>query len=409
MVAQKHRVVASLDIGDSKIACLIGYVNAENKIYIKGYCQQKSQGIENGKITNAKSLLYGIIQTINIAERIAEIQPKSYYINIKNDLLSSNVVETENVFSYKKIKKSDIDTIYKYISLLSRKNNEEVIHIFPLQYLVNDEQVENVLSVINCNSLKITSLVVSMKKQQVLALKNVMKDMSLDIENFVSNGYANSLILLNEIEKKEGVLVLDIGSSVTNISFVYDNKFVFEKNIGFGGETFTKDISIVCRLNRDIAESVKILNSDFSVNGRDEENMIRINLDEFDDIEKAKFTIKDINDIIKTRLEEFLGVVFDILSENHFGEKLVKYIVLTGGTAQIPSIDDFVESVTGKSTRIGINDDINYINPNDGTTINELKKMTYNTAFGMLEFASKFKQEAPQKSIFLSILNKIFN
>jgi len=70
----------------------------------------------------------------------------------------------------------------------------------------------------------------------------------LDINDYVSNGYANSLVLLNEKEKELGALSIDIGYSNTSIGLVYDNKYVFETSVPMGGETITKDISNILTL-----------------------------------------------------------------------------------------------------------------------------------------------------------------
>jgi cell division protein FtsA len=404
MGVSKNKLVASLDIGSNKIICLIGYINSEKKIYIKGYSQSKSDGIVNGKIIDKEKFTRSVLGAINIAEQLAGVNIKRYFINIKNDLLQSNIIESE-LNDLKTIRQCDLDGIYGDTLKLLKKNNKELIHIMPLEYLLDNNKVSSPFK-IPCSTFKMTFNAVSVSKQHLNILRDVASLLKFNIENFISNGFANSF-LLNDLEKENGVLILDIGQT-TDISFVYNNKFTFEKIINVGNNHITKDISQVLKVKTDIAEKIKILNVDFGLSKEEEQRFIRLNADEIEsieDIENIKKNVGFVIDIAKARVKEIVEYSFKILESGGYHRDLVKHIVLNGEIALFNDVDNFVESVTNKRTRISYND-INYHNSEDTITIEELRKPTYSVAFGMLNYATTLKK--PQSPLFLNILKRIF-
>ena len=177
----------------------------------------------------------------------------------------------------------------------------------------------------------------------------------LQINNYVSNGYATSLSVLEDNEKELGVLLLDIGYSGTNMSLVYNDKYLFESNIPIGGEHITKDISAILKTTQTVAEKIKVMNANFSLSKKDEDELIKIDIDNDDEFNAANNSIRLINDITKARIAEITQIAMSKLKENNL-ENTAKYIVLTGGTSLIPGIDMFINNITNIETRIGYNE-----------------------------------------------------
>ena len=101
----KQRIIASLDIGSNKIVCLIGYVNAAGKVFIKGVGHQQAKGIYAGKIINKKEAEKSILSTISIAERMAGFNIQNITVNINtaeifSSTINSNVKINRSYTSY---------------------------------------------------------------------------------------------------------------------------------------------------------------------------------------------------------------------------------------------------------------------------------------------------------------------
>lgn len=408
MTLKQQRIVASLDIGSNKIVCLVGYINAMGKVFIKGVGHQQSKGISCGKIINKKEAEKSILNAISIAEKMAGYSIQNITININSSEIFSSTIDTDIKLNGKEVKNKDISNLLKDIRDILKKDDKEVIHLMPLQYSMDGNIVESPFNM-EADNLRITFHLLSSTKAHLNKIRDCIKNIMLDINNYVSNGYASSLSVLEDNEKELGALVMDIGFNSTNISLVYDNKYIFESNISMGGDTITKDISAVLKITQHTAEKIKVINTNFSLSKKDEDNLIKIDINTDEDFEVAKNKIKLINEITKARIEEIVRIVMKKIKENNF-QKIVQYIVLTGGTSLIPGIDMFVNSITNIETRIGYNEGLVV---QDKDLAIELKSPIYSVSMGILKFVqNKYNDKTIQiesNSLLFSFLKKIFS
>lgn len=403
----KQRIIASLDIGSNKIVCLIGYVNATGKVFIKGVGHQQAKGIYAGKIINKKEAEKSILSTISIAERMAGFNIQNITVNINTAEIFSSTINSNVKINNREVRNKDILVLLRDIKNILKKDKKEVIHLIPLQYELDGDVVESPYSM-TANDLKITFHLLSTTKANLSKINDCIKAVMLGINNYVSNGYASSISVLEDTEKELGVLLLDIGYSGTNMSFVYDNKYLFESNIAIGGEHITKDISSIFKTNLTVAEKVKVMNTNFTLSKKNEDELIRIDIDNEEDFKVSTNKIKLVNDIAKARIEEIIKIAIKKLEDNKLINAL-QYIVLTGGTSTIPGIDVFVNSITNVETRVGYNEKLAI---QDKSLAVELKSPIYSVSIGIIKFiqnkynSKSYREE--DKSLLFKVLSNIF-
>jgi cell division protein FtsA len=377
------------------------------KVFIKGIGHQQSRGIQGGRIINRKEAEKSILSTISVAEKIAGYNIQSITINVSTSEITSSTINTNIQLGGKEVKNKNIATLLKDIRDILKKENKDIIHLMPLQYALDGNIVESPYGM-EAENLRITFHLLSTTKNNLIKIKDCMKTMMLNINNYVSDGYATSLSVLEETEKELGAMILDIGHNNTNVSIVYNNKYVFEGNIGIAGENITKDISTILKVTQQTAEKIKVMNTNFSLSRKDEDELIKIQIDTDEDYEVSKNKIELINNIAKARIEEIVELSLNKLTENCL-QNVPKYIVLTGGTALIPGIDLFVSRIAGLETRIGYNDGFNI---QDRNLAVELKSPIYSVSMGILKFVqNKYKDgglDMDDDSMFFSFLKKIF-
>lgn len=408
MALKQQRIVASLDIGSNKIVCLVGYINAMGKVFVKGIGHQQSRGIQAGRIINKKEAEKSILSTISIAEKMAGYNIQNITINISTAEIYSSTINTSLKLGGREVKDKDISTLLKDIKDILKKDGKEIVHLMPLQYCLDENIVENPYN-IDAEELRITFHLLSTTKNNLTKIKDSIKSMMLDINNYVSNGYATSLSVLEEKEKELGSLILDIGASGTCLSVVYNNKYVFENYIPIGGDSITNDISSILKITKGVAEKIKVMNTNFTLSRNDESELIKINIDTDEEFEASKNKIELINDISRARIEEIIELAMKSLRENNL-QNIPQYIVLTGGTSLIPGIDMFINRITDMDTRIGYNESFNI---QDKSLAVELKNPIYAVSMGILKFIqNKYNDNSLQiedSSIFFNILKKIFS
>ena len=76
-------IIVGLDLGVSKVSCVIGQVNKFNEIEVIGYGLANNSGIKRGRILDPQSVANAIKESVTSAEQISELSVKSAYVNIK--------------------------------------------------------------------------------------------------------------------------------------------------------------------------------------------------------------------------------------------------------------------------------------------------------------------------------------
>jgi cell division protein FtsA len=165
--------------------------------------------------------------------------------------------------------------------------------------------------------------------------------------------------------------------------------FLYNGNIPVGGINITKDIVLILGVDFNIAEKIKALNTDLTLNSNEEEELIKIEITNNTSFKAIKITRKIINNIYKARIEEIIRIIYDKLSRQKF-EGFIRNIVITGGSALTPGLDAFVNKITKKHVRIG------YPNTVVATTSDMTKNLQnpiYSCSIGTLKFLQKISQQ----------------
>lgn len=93
--------IAALDIGSSKVCCLIAHIGKDKKINIVSYGYNASKGIKNGVITDINQATLSVCNAVEAAEQMAGERIESVILNVSGDKTCSRL-RSESI-SLKKI------------------------------------------------------------------------------------------------------------------------------------------------------------------------------------------------------------------------------------------------------------------------------------------------------------------
>ena len=380
------RTIVSIDIASSKVVCLIARLDNKNRLCIKGASLLESNGIQNGNIINTKLTTQAIVKTVSKAEKMFGKNVDNVSININGNKLKSRTLITRQNFKInKKVTKSLLlsmsDDIIKGLS----KDNKKVIHLVPLEFNLNGINTSNPIGM-QTKSMNTKLHVFFTDKNKIDNISNCFKQISLSVKNVIFDGFASALSVLNDYEIGSGTLVIDIGAGTSSFSIVNNNRFVFGNSIPIAGDIITNDISSVLGVSSIVAEKVKIMNTNLYLDHTEEAEMIKIDIDGEETYRAAENKKKIINDIFRSRVDEIIEIIFGILDKkrliNSFGS-----IVLTGGTANVPGLDNYISKTFRIKSRIGRPENFDIAQEIDE---NEIRNPSYATSIGILNFIKYF-------------------
>lgn len=348
IVKPKRNIFAILDIGTTKIICLIVKVNTNFSYKVTGVGYKIAEGINGGSITNVKRASYSISSTISLAEQVSEETVDQIYVSIAGCNISSFNVHNEIISSNHQISDRDIkrvvfQTFEKYIE------ENVIIHNIPLKYHLDDMTDIREVSGLYGKRLSADVNVVTASRPALTNMEScIANGIGLNMAGCIASSYSAGLACLSEDEKELGTAIVDIGGGCTAIGIFTRGKLVYANSIPLGGVHITRDIAYGLCTSIENAERIKVLYGSTIVTSIDENERIAIQSSESD--ESVQVLKSELINIIRPRVEEILEMVKEQVDAQ---KDPVNKVVITGGTSQLASMKEITSYIFNKKTRIG--------------------------------------------------------
>jgi cell division protein FtsA len=352
-MAQKEETYVGLDIGTSKIACVVAKRESEDHLSIIGIGTSRSTGIKKGVVAEIEETISGISEAIEVAERMAGIDISSASVNINGSTIgslnSSGVVAVGR--ADQQIIPEDVQRAEDASQAVQISPNKEILHTFPRIFKVDDQ--EGIKDPVGMSGirLEVETHIVTVGIQPSKNLKKVMNQAGVLIDDEIAAPLASAKSVAKKRQKDLGCAVIDIGAATTGIAVYEDGEVLFTDVLPIGGMHITNDIAIGLRTSIDIAEKVKIKFG--HARKKDSSEKGKIDLSEIDIKEEGTVTERHVAEIIEARIEEILKMVREKLKTIEREALLPAGIILTGGTSKLPGIEEKAKEVLKLPTEVG--------------------------------------------------------
>ena len=383
--AKSSPIVVGLDIGTTKICVTVGRRSDHGKIEILGIGKAESAGVIRGIVTNIQKTVQGIIQAVEQAGAQSNVDIKVVNVGIAGQHIKS--LQHRGIFTRKdlntEIQRKDIDKLIEDMYKLVMPPGEEIIHVLPQEFTVDNEPgIKDPIGMAGVR-LEANFHIIS---GHVSAVKNIMKcviNASLETQELILEPLASSESVLSDEEREAGVVLIDIGGGTTDLAIFHEGIIRHTAVIPFGGNSVTEDIREGCSVMRNQAELLKVrFGSALAEENKDNEI---ISVPGLRGREPKEISVKNLAYVIQARMEEIIEHVYYEIKSSGYEKKLIAGIVITGGGAQLKHLTQLVEYVTGLDSRIGYpNEHLakNEVLPKN--VYDELKSPLFATGIGLL-------------------------
>lgn len=372
-------IIVGLDIGTTKIACIVGRRNENGKIDILGYGRSESVGVKRGMVSNIEDTVNSIQKAVDEASLKSGVNIKYVNVGIAGQHIKSlqhrGSLIREN--HEQEINRLEIDKLNNDMYKLSMAAGEEIIDVIPQDYIIDGEQgIKQPVGMLGSKIEANFHVIIG----QTAAAKNILKCVKragLEMVDLILEPIASAESVLSEEEKEAGVVLVDIGGGTTDIAIFYDKIIRHTAVIPFGGDIITEDIREGCTIIKKHAEEVKVkFGSALASENRDDEV---VSIPGIRGRPPKEISFRNLASIIQARMEEIIEHVYYEIKNSGLERKLIAGIVLTGGGALMKHIDQLSSFLTGMEVRIGY--------PNEHLakgTPDELASPMYATGIGLV-------------------------
>ncbi len=367
--AMQRGVIAVLDVGTSKIACLvlrfdgtdrlaetdgIGAMAGQAGFRVIGAATTRSRGVRGGEIEAMQETERAIRTAIQAAQKMAGIrvdhviacfagaEPRSYGLAGALELEGQVVTE------------QDVSRVLSACDVPDYGTGREVLHAQPVNFALDYRsglidprgQIGQTLS---------TDLhMLTVDATAIQNLVHCIKRCDLELAGMASSAYVSGISALVEDEQELGAACIDMGGGCAGISIFMKKHMIYADSVRIGGDHVTSDISMGLQIPTATAERIKTFYGGVVATGMDDREMIEIGGDTGDwHHDRRSVSRAELIGIMRPRVEEILEEVRARLDAAGFDHLPSQQIVITGGGSQIPGFDGLASRILGQQVRLG--------------------------------------------------------
>ena len=396
-------VIVGLDIGTTKILCLVAEVRAPGDVEIIGVSSYPSKGLQRGIVLNIDATVDSIRQAIEDAEKMAGTEITSVIVGIAGGHIRSLNGHGMITLRNREVTKRDLDRVIESATAGAQPADREVIHVMPQEFIVDGER--KIKDPVGLYGVKLEAKI-HMVTAQVTQAKNLVKcvhNSGVDVQSLVLEQIASSEAVLTPDERDVGVVLLDCGGGTTDIAVFSDGAIKYTSNITIGGDFLDNDISFGLGAYKQVAKEIKerygIASADL-VDGDDE-----IKIDKIAGTGRKKISQMELANIVEPRLEEIFTMARREIMRSGYHDMLPAGCVITGGSMAIKGADYLAQKILNMPVRLGV--------PNQITGLEELvSKPECATGVGLLIWGSNNQEAAKSSKIRIreaQVFKKVFS
>jgi cell division protein FtsA len=342
-----------LDIGTTKIACLIGRTESDGTLRVLGFGWQKAKGVRGGNIVDLAEAVSAIRTCVGQAEDMADIRLRSVTVNLTCGQPESRLYNVQWAVGGRQVGDRDIRGVVNEGRMRTAADGRDAIHTMPQHFAVDaTDQVEDPRGLF-CTTLNARLHVIDAAATAIRTLKTCIAQCDLEIEELVSAPMAAGLSTLVDDERKLGTTVIDMGGGTTGMAVFADGQLLHTAQLPIGGLHVTKDIATGLSTTLVHAERLKTLYGNIQTSPDDEREMLMVPIVGEEDHQLARIPRSQVVNIIRPRIEETFEYVKDRLDSAGLTRAAGNRVVLTGGACQLAGVRDLAARMLGRQVRLG--------------------------------------------------------
>ena len=346
-------IKVGLDIGNSKISCVVCDIRINQKPKILSFVSLPTNNVNKSSFINYDSIKNEVIEVIENSAKISQTEIKSINLNIPLSGSLSKYYGSKISIDNELINELHLKKALNQSEFFENIFNYEILMNYIIDYGLDDKVILGNPSGNFAKSLNLNFYKLIISKNTINTYKNLFEDINIHIANFIPNSLSSGLATLTKDDKDLGSICIDLGSASTSLSLFENNKLVFCDSINVGSKNITNDIARGISTNLDSAERLKTLYGSVLSTPSDENEFIEVPLISSDENQFKQINRSTINSIIKPRVEETLELVWQKLKQYNFHKKRIKNVILTGGGSQLEGISEYAEIIFDSNVRLG--------------------------------------------------------
>ncbi len=350
-MTKQDNLIVGLDIGTTKIACIMGEINDQGKIDVIGIGTHPSKGLRKGVVVNIESTVESIKNAVEEAELMAGSEIESVYVGIAGGHIKGFNSHGVIAVKSKEITQPDIDRVIDAAKAVAIPMDREVIHVIPQEYIVDDQ--DGIKTPLGMAGVRLEAKV-HIVTGAVTSAQNIVRSVTragLRVNDIVLEQLASCKAVLTNDEKELGVAMIDIGGGTSDLAIFFQEAIKHTSVLAIGGNHLTNDIAIGLRTPTSEAEKIKKSYGCALTSLVKEGETIEV--PSVGDRENRVLSRQILSEFIEPRVDELFTLIKNEINISGHADLITSGIVLTGGSTIMEGMAEAAENIFELPVRKG--------------------------------------------------------
>lgn len=364
-VPQKRTaLVASLDIGTSKVACMIARLKPcspndalrgrTHAVELIGYSQIQSRGMKAGAVVDLAECEQSVRQAVALAERMAKVRVESVLLSVSGGRLQGQLIEAAADIKGSAVTAAAVTRVTSAGMLHATGEGRTVLHALPVGYNLDGVKGIRDPRGMVAHQFGVEMNVVTSDATVARNLMLVVERAHIKVEAMAASPYVAGLSVLTDDEVDIGAAVVEMGAGTTTIATYSGGRFVHASGFAIGGQHITMDLARGLSACIADAERIKTLYGTVLTGGADGRELMSVPTAGDSERDVPQIVSRaTIANIVRHRTEEIFEMIRDRLADSPFAAEPKAQVVLSGGASQLTGLPELATQILGRPVRIG--------------------------------------------------------
>jgi len=360
----KTSVFAALDIGSTKISCLIARApivdlksahDTRQGLKVLGFGQTLARGVKAGSIVNIDEAECAIRLAVDAAERMAEIAISEVYVSVSGGRVQSSCFSHAIKTQTGMVSPRDLDSVVTSALAHVNVGKRSILHIQPINYILDGTNAVTSPVGMHGDVFQVDIGVTSVEPAYLRNVALAVERSHLRVAGYVIAPYAAAKSCLTHDELQLGTTVIEMGGAITSIGHFKNGQLLAADTIQVGGCHVTSDIAQGLSTTIAHAERMKTMWGSVLAEGHGAQEMLAVPLlgeRGTDTVQKVPKSY--LSNILRPRVEETLELIRDKIAAVPAAIRATTgRVVLTGGASQLIGLRELAGAVLEMPVRLG--------------------------------------------------------
>jgi cell division protein FtsA len=393
---KNERYTVGLDIGTTRICCVVGEVKENDRVDIVGLGESPSRGLRKGVVVNVDATVQAVKAAVQEAELMAGLNIESAVVGIAGGHIRS--FNSRGVVAVagqdRTIVHEDVRRVMGAARAVSIPQDREVLHVLPQEFVVDNEgRIASPIGLVGAK-LEANVHIVTAATTSVQNLVSCANRSGIEVRETVLEQLAVAESVLSEDEKELGVALIDIGGGTTDMAIFEKGSIWFTAVLPVGGDHFTNDLAIGLRTPIPDAERLKKSHG-CALASLVQENAV-IEVPTVGGRKPRQLSHEVMAEILQPRAQEIFTLFHNEIVRAGFDKMLNAGVVLTGGGSLLPGTTEVAEQVFDMPVRQGFPSGA-------GGLVEPVSGPQHAAAIGLALYGARHLEDEPRRRIPLNL------